>query len=194
MLQNAFGKNEVIRRNKCITVKENTNRIQIDTVPTIEYRIYENSYSQNYFDGVVLYPDNNKSIQIINYPRQHLLFGNQYHEKTLRRYKRLTRILKNIYLRMSDNKCYSNKNITSFLLECLAFNIPECIYLKDNNCLWNNILKEAIEYILDNTDDVSDECDKWTEVSKILLLWHGHKWSKNDVTELMNNMWNYLEY
>lgn len=194
MLVAFYGRSEVIRKNKCLTVRGNTNRIQIDVVPTWVYRRYDYVDNRNYIEGVVLFADDNKYRKVINYPKQHLENGIDKNIKTLRRFKRLTRILKNIRIKMEDNSYYSNENITSFLLECLAFNVPTTIYTKNRYCCtWNDILKDAIYYLWDNTKEESSVYYEWGEVSELLYLMRGHKWTRQDVHDYMYWMWNYLQ-
>jgi len=130
MLVAYYGRSDIVRKNKCITVKGNTNRIQVDVVPTWRYRNYYSTENRNYHEGVALYADNNNQEKVTNFPKQHLKNGIDKNTGTMRRFKRLTRIFKNILVKMEDNNYYSNDNITSFLLECLAFNVPTAIYKK----------------------------------------------------------------
>ena len=117
-----FGRDNVVRKNKCIHIKENTYRVEIDVVPTWIFRRYgANRYS--YVEGVKLYADNNGE-EIINFPKQHLKNGVSKNSNTSRRFKRLVRIVKNLHVRMEDEGYYKNANITSFLLECLTYNYP----------------------------------------------------------------------
>lgn len=195
MLVTYYGRSEVIRNNKCLTVKGNTNRIQIDVVPTWKYRRYDYTNTQSFVEGVVLYADDNQFKKVINYPKQHLKNGINKNINTLRRFKRLTRILKNIRVKMDEDKYHLNDNITSFLLECLAFNVPTGTYNKDAyNCIWNNILRDTIFYLWDSTKEGSVVYDEWGEVSELLYLMRGHKWERKDVHEYMLQMWNYLQF
>lgn len=194
MLIAYYGRSEVIRKNKCITIKGNTNRIQIDVVPTWKYRRYDNANNQNYVEGVVLYADNNQYKQITNYPKQHLKNGVDKNTDTLRRFKRLTRIFKNVRIKMDNDNYHKNENINSFLLECLAFNVPTTTYNKNKySCTWNDILKDAIFYIWNNTKEDSTIYEGWGEVSELLYLMRDHKWSRQDVHDYMYWMWNYLQ-
>lgn len=194
MLVSYYGRSEIIRKNKCITVKGNTNRIQIDVVPTWKFRRYDNANNRNYIEGVVLFADDNPIKRIINYPKQHLRNGIDKNTNTLRRFKRLTRIFKNVRINMNNDNYHSNDNITSFLLECLAFNVPTETYNKNRyNCIWNDILKDAIFYLWNGTKEDSSLYDEWGEVSDLLYLMRGHKWNRRDVHESMYWMWNYLQ-
>ncbi len=194
MLVAYYGRSEVIRNNKCITVKGNTNRIEIDVVPTWKHRRYDNTHNTNYVEGVAFYADDNQYKQITNYPKQHLTNGVNKNTETLRRYKRLTRILKNVRIRMDNDNYHKNENITSFLLESLAFNVPTTTYNKNRIiCNWNDILKDSISYLWNSTKEDSTVYNEWEEVSELLYLMRSNKWSRQDVNDYMYWMWNYLQ-
>ncbi len=194
MLVEYYGRSEVVRKNKCITIKGNTNRIQIDVVPTWKFRRYDNENNRNYVEGVVLYADNNQYTQITNYPKQHLKNGVEKNAETLKRFKRLTRIFKNVRVKMDNENYYKNENITSFLLECLVYNVPTVTYNNNKNiCVWNDILKDAICYLWNSTKEESDVYKNWGEVSELLYLMKGHKWTRQDVHDYLLKMWNYLQ-
>lgn len=193
MLVAFYGRSEVIRKNKCITIKGNTNRIQVDVVPTWKHRRYDYSNNRNYVEGVVLWADNGQ--KITNYPKQHKANGVVKNDQSLRRFKRLTRIFKNIRIKMDNDNYHPNENITSFLLECLAYNVPTSTYIKNvHTCSWNDILKDAIFYLWDNTKEDTNGCNEWGEVSELLYLMRGHKWSREDVHDYLYWMWNYLDF
>lgn len=194
MLVAYYGRSEVIRNNKCLTVKGNTNRIQVDVVPTWRYRRYDATDNTRYVEGVVLYADDSRYTQITNYPKQHLKNGVNKNTTTLRRFKRLTRILKNVHVKMDRDDYHSNDHITSFLLESLAFNVPTATYNKNANlCVWNDILKDAIYFLWYNTREEAITYNEWGEVSELLYLMRGHKWSRKDVHDYMRRLWNYLQ-
>jgi hypothetical protein len=193
MLVAYYGRSEVVRKNKCITVKGNTNRIQIDVVPTWKYRRYDNTFNKDYVEGVILYADDELYRRITNFPKQHIKNGINKNTIALRKFKRLTRIFKNVRIKMDNDNYYSNGNITSFLLECLAYNVPTTIYTKDY-CVWNDILRDAIYYLYDNTKENSTVYNEWGEVSELLYLMRGgRKWNRQNVNDYMFKMLNYLQ-
>ena len=146
-----------------------------------------------YDEGVKLYADNSGE-EIINFPKQHLKNGVSKNNTTSRRFKRLVRIVKNLHTRMEDEGYYNNANITSFLLESLTYNYPNNKFYIEQECDWNNILREYIFYFWSRTKEDSQEWTQWTEVSECLYLMYGHKWSRQDVNTFMYKLWNYLEY
>ena len=104
------------------------------------------------------------------------------------------RIVKNLLIRMEDDKYYKNENITSFLLECITYNYPDSNFQLSVECDWNSILRDFIYYFWSRTKAESQEWTNWVEVSECLKLMFDHKWSRQDVNEFMYKMWNYLEY
>lgn len=187
-LVNKFGRCDVVRNDKCIIVKENTYRIETDVIPTWNFRRY--SKDGKYVLGAKFWSD--KGVEIINYPKQHIENGISRNNVTFRRFKRLTRLHRKLRYKMIDNGENVSGNITSFLLECLVWNVPNRIL--NNNETWTESLKESIIYIYNNTKEEST-CKEWGEVSELFYLFHrSRKWSFQDVNSYMQLLWNHLEF
>ncbi len=187
-LINKFGSDFVERKNKCITVLANSYRVETDVVPTWELRRYDKE--DNYFKGARFLPDDGGVIS--NYPEQHIENGRWKNSKTSKRFKRLTRIHRKLRYKMIEDGIDIEDGITSFLLECLVWNVPNRIF--NDNDTWTDRLKESIRYIYQKTKEKED-CKKWGEVSELLYLFHnGRKWSRKEVNDYMVQAWNYLEY
>ncbi|MGB1207475.1 MAG: nucleotidyltransferase domain-containing protein [Chitinophagales bacterium] len=88
-LENKFGVNEVVRNDKCITVKGNTYRVETDVVPTWKHRQYNESGT--FSTGAKFISDGSKSI--LNYPLQHIDNGIIKNKHTQKRFKRNVRII-----------------------------------------------------------------------------------------------------
>lgn len=187
-LVNKFGRKEVVRNDKCITVKANTNRIETDVVPTWNFRRY--SKDGTYVLGAKFWSDKGKAT--VNYPKQHIENGKNKNSNTYRRFKRLTRLHRKLRYKMIDDGENVSDNITSFLLECLVWNVPNRI-MNDYDT-WTDRLRESIIYIHDKTKEHST-CKEWGEVSELLYLFHSdRKWSYQDVNTYMATLWNHLEF
>lgn len=183
-----FGRSEVIRNDKCVTVKANTNRVEADVVPTFEYFRHDNNGGKAI--GTKFITDSGASV--INYPLQHIENGKTKNSETQKRFKRLTRIFKRIRYKMIEDGESVSDNITSFLIECLLWNVPNHVF--NNNETWTERLKQAIVFIYNNTKEDKD-CKEWGEVSELLYLFHGgRKWSRKDVNDFMIHIWQYLEF
>ena len=186
-LVNKFGRSEIVRNDKCITVKANTNRIETDVVPTWNFRRY--SKDGKYVLGAKFWSDKGKPT--VNYPKQHIENGVNKNSNTYRRFKRLTRLHRKLRYKMIDDGESVSDNITSFLLECLVWNVPNRI-MNDNDS-WTDRLKKSIVYIYEQTKD-EETCKEWGEVSELLYLFVGRKWTFKDVNAYMVLLWNHLEY
>lgn len=183
-----FGNDSVQRKNKCLKILGNSNRVEMDVVPTWNYRCYYKNRS--YVLGAKLRADSGEDV--VNFPKQHIEKGKQKNADTNRRFKRLTRIYKKLRYKMIDDGFPVSDSITSFLLECLVWNVPNGIF-NDNNA-WQDRLQESIVHLYQNTKD-EDKCDEWGEVSELLYLFRGNrKWTKSDVNEYLVALWSYLEY
>ncbi|WP_027383998.1 nucleotidyltransferase domain-containing protein [Epilithonimonas caeni] len=184
-----FGRSEVVRNDKCITIKENTYRIQTDVVPTWNYRRYNKNGT--FVLGAKFFPDNS-AWGIVNFPKQHIENAINKNSNTSRRFKRLTRLHRKVRYKMIDDGIKVSDNITSFLLECLVWNTPNQIMNEYDS--WTERLKQSIIYIYQQTTEDST-CKEWGEVSELLYLFYsGRKWSRSDVNEYMVQLWNYLEF
>lgn len=183
-----FGRSDVVRNDKCITIKENSYRIETDVVPTWNFRRY--SENGNYVLGAKFKSD--KGVWVTNFPKQHISNGIDKNTNSLRRFKRLTRLHRKLRYKMIDNGENVSENITSFLLECLVWNVPNRIM--DEYETWTDRLRESIIYIHDKTKK-DETCKDWGEVSELFYLFHsGRKWSREDVNSYMVLLWNHLGF
>jgi len=193
ILVKKFGRSQVIRKNKCFHVKENTYRTEIDVVPTWEYRCFFGPRNTDFVRGVRLLPDNGGAV--VNFPKQHLANGRSHNVETRERFKKLVRIVKRIHLDMENDGFYNNSKITSFLIESMVYLLPTSTYnLYTDYYKWTDILREAIVFWHNATKTGANEWQEWKEVSELLYLMYGHKWSSYDVNEFTLYLWRYLGY
>lgn len=187
-LVNKLGRTSVVRSNKCLNILGNTYRIETDVLPTWEYRRYQEDGS--YVLGAKFFTDNNHEIK--NFPKQHIENGKTKNANTHLRFKRLTRIFKKLRFKMIEDGETMSENITSFLLECLVWNVPNSIL--NDNYTWTSRLRETIIYLYENTK-TSESCKEWGEVSELLYLFQSErKWSTKDVNSFLLLVWKYLEF
>lgn len=115
-----FG-SDVERKNKSICVSGNTYRKSIDVVPAF-------SITNNLLDGIQFLTD--KGEKIINYPLKQILNENKKNKDTGYKFKRYVRIIKNIKEDMEASNISSAKNIGSFQVESLLWNISDEVFTK----------------------------------------------------------------
>lgn len=186
-LVNKFD-SDVTRKNKCIVIEGNTYRVGADVVPTWAYRRI--SMNGSFVVGVCFFADSGE--WVVNFPVQHIENGKSKNNQTQRRFKRLTRIFKRLRTSMIEDGKHVNPNITSFLLECLLWNVPDWIF--NGYDTWTDRLKKSIDFLWDKTM-IEDDCKDWTEVSELLYLFHrGRKWSRQDAHSYLVDLGLYLEH
>lgn len=182
-----FGYASVTRGNKAFDIKANSYRVEADLAPFFEYRNY---WAKGQFsEGVKLISDSGK--EVINYPEQHYNNGIEKNNNTNRRYKRALRILKNIKSDMENNGYSSTSAVPGFLLECLAFNVPNENYSSSS---FVPLMRSVIAHIYNSTMSSAD-CSLWTEVNDIKYLFHSTQpWTKQQAHQFISDAWNYIGY
>jgi hypothetical protein len=183
-----FSREEVVRNDKCITVLANTYRVEADVVPTFKYNRHDDNGEKAI--GTKFITD--EGYPVINYPIQHIENGIIKNSQTQKRFKRLTRIFKRLRYKMIEDKIPVSENITSFLIECLVWNVPNKVF--NNSDTWSERLRQSIIFLYSNTKEEKD-CNEWGEVSELLYLFHsGRKWSREDVNTFLLQTWKYIEF
>jgi hypothetical protein len=182
-----FGRSAVSRGNKAFDVHETSYHVEADVAAFFEHRRY--ATDGTYLSGAQLLPDNGG--EIVNWPEQHYENGVNKNKATGRSYKSVVRIIKSICNEMSGQNIQEAKNVCGFLIECLAWNVPDSRFTdsgwvsKVRGCLaflYNNLLKE-------------DNCIEWGEVSELKYLFNGHqKWTHQQALAFIDKCWDYIGF
>lgn len=191
-LQKQFGIENVKLGNKSIKIASNSYRVNADCVVSMQYRNYKitNSINPNkYVEGIKYYAKD--GTEVINYPREHIKNGTSKNVETNYKYKKLVRIFKHVRNEMCDDAIISKDKITSFLVECLVWNVPNKTITGFST--WNETVKQSIIYLYKTIKN--DGCSQWKEVSELIYLFHlERKWSKFDVEDFLLKIWVYMGY
>lgn len=191
-LRAKFGSDAVTVGNRCIKISANTYHINADIVPSYEYRDYRIIGSTNpavFVRGVKFYSADGK--EIINYPQDHIKNGKQKNNDTNYAYKKLVRILKHIRNDMVDEGLTNGDLITSFLIECLIWNVPNQRVTADS--LWTETVRNSIAYLWNAINE--EKHKEWGEVSERLYLFHSsRKWTDIGTKNFLFDMYGYLKF
>lgn len=147
-LKDKFG-NDVERKNKSIKIHGNTYRKDADTVPCLRYRDYRQDYqnnAENYVGSIVIKADD--GTRIINYPEQHIAKGRKKNNDTNHYYKKMVRIIKKMSYLMEESFYSSAKEVSSFGLESLLWNVPDNVFTKYTS--YRFVYGEVVNYIYNN--------------------------------------------
>ena len=191
-IKQKFGGESITVKNKSINISSNSYHVNADVVPSFQYRDYGIIHSTNpnlYIEGIKFYAVD--ETEIINYPKAHIQNGKDKNKDTNYFYKKIVRIMKHIRNDMLHKNLIDGNKITSFLIECLVWNIPNEIII--NSDTWEERIKNSIIFLWKNLND--NTCSDWREVSEHIYLFHNaRKWSKQDARIFLENMYTYLEY
>lgn len=190
-----FGLAAVTSGSKAFNVRENTNRIAADVVPTFEYREYVLGFALHV--GTAFMCDGRR---IVNFPEQHYNNGVAKNDATGRRFKATARVLKRLRYEMLNDGINSAAGVQSFGLESLVWNVPDAVFgvVSLLDALYAEIrirerLKAVLRHLYAGTE--SDEaCAAWTEVNGIKPLFGPvQPWTRAGARTFLAAAWDYAE-
>lgn len=180
-LQHAFGRNNVERHNKCITVSKQSTTLPADVVPCTTLRRYDSASVHH--EGIRIVPDRGGAI--INWPLQDYENGVNKNTRTSRRYKRTVRGLKALKNLLTAE---GYAETPSWLVECLTYNVPDSVFSSPSDV--NNALN-ALNWI--GTALPSAGRGEWVEVNELKWLFGDDQpWSLQDARLYVGNAVTYI--
>lgn len=188
-----FGRSGVERGNKAFDVHENSYRVDADVVAALEHRRYTGRYdsyaNHQYLSGIELRPDGGG--RIVNWPQQTYENGVEKNRATGRRYKAVIRILKRLRNRMQEDNVSGAHNIASFLIECLAWNVPDRGFNHEEVA---DDVRFTIAYAFHETQDFA-RCSEWGEVNELKYLFRpGQPWTREQANGFLFAAWSYVGF
>ncbi|MBW4891131.1 nucleotidyltransferase [Mucilaginibacter sp. HMF5004] len=186
VLKNKFG-TDAKRKDKCIFIQGNTNRVNADVVPCFPMKRMSDAYTAGAI-GIKFISDDGGTVE--SYPEQHYANGVTKNTATSRMYKRTVRMLKNIRNNLIDTGVIKEKFISSFFIESLVYNVPNTNFNQYN---YSETLKKVIKKIYDDMDNAIT-VNEYVEVSELMYLFRGSDRSAADVRKFMLKCWEYAGF
>lgn len=185
-----LGRGAVRHGNKAFDIEETTYHVEADVAPFFQHRRY--SEEGNFLTGIELRPDTGIPIKVINWPEQHRQKGVEKNNATGRRYKALVRVLKSLRNEMEANNVAAAKPIPrGFLIECLAWNIPNELF--GNDLYWDDV-RAALLHLYTATETDAG-CGEWGEVSELKYLFRStQRWTRKQVNTFILAAWGYVGF
>jgi hypothetical protein len=194
-----FGQKGVTPGQKAFDVHENSYRIDADVAVFVQHRRFTGEKNTDgtwhYHEGVEMRARNKPAQSIINWHDQHHTNGIAKNVRTSKRFKRITRILKRLRDDMKEGGKAAAKasaaGTASFLLESMAYNIPDSVYAEAENY---KLMKAVVAAAWRATK--TDE-DKKTLVEVSGLKWlfdPGQAWTRAGAHEFFQHAWNHVGF
>lgn len=182
-----FGAVAITPGDKAFDVKANTYRVEADAAPFFDHRRY--FANGTYLSGVEM--QTRSGGRIINWPDQHYENGVAKNDRTNRSYKGCARILKTLRYAMIGDGIQSAMDATSFLMECLIWNVPDHLLMQPT---WQGSIRESVAYLFNNTLTY-DACSEWGEVSELKYLFRcGQAWTAGSAHQFLSDCWDYAGF
>lgn len=186
-----FGSPKVTRRNKAFDIHANTYRVDADVIPAFEHRRYTGKYNgiPHFHKGIEFMTD--AGVRIINWPDQTYENGVNKNNLTSRRYKAVVRILKQLKNKMEAEKISQVRNIGSFLISSLVWNVPNEQF---NYTTLEGDVRNVLAHTFNNTINDQD-CKEWREVNELKFLFGSHQgWTRQQAHDFLSAVWDYLGF
>lgn len=186
-LEDHFKEASIQRGDKAFDVHENTYRIAADAVAAFEYRWYDEN--GGYATGTSFKPDSGG--RIVNWPEQNYANGIEKNDRTGKSFKGVVRIMKTLRNAMADAGHESAEAMSSFLIECLIWNVPDEGF---SHATWEGDVRYAIVYLYQATQQAST-CKEWGEINELKYLFHSKQpWTREGVNGFLADAWHYLGF
>jgi hypothetical protein len=186
-LASYFGKGAITRGNKAFDIHENTYRVDADVVACFEYLRYQDDGVHP--TGTAFLPD--QGARIINWPEQNYQSGVSKNDATGRRFKSVVRILKRLRNAMEEKNMTEAKPISSFLVECLVWNVPNEGFGHDTHTA---DVRWALAHLFNNTRSC-DDCKEWGEINELKYLFRSvQPWTMEQAHSFVSAAWDYLGF
>lgn len=176
----------VHRKNKCIKVDGNSNRVNADVVPCFPFKRFRTA-SEVEAEGIKLIGDDYSSND--SFPDQHYQNGVSKTNNTNRMYKRIVRILKCMKNNLIDTDTIQKDLVSSFLIESLVFNVPNYQFVSGD---YSRSLKNVISVIYNDLGK-EERVKEYVEVSDLKYLFRSNDNSK-EAREFILKCWQYAGY
>jgi hypothetical protein len=185
-LTSYFKAGHVTRGNKAFDIKENTYRIAADAVACFQYKKFASDGTA--LEGAAFLTDTGQ--RIVNWPDQNYENGVAKNRLTETRFKDVARIFKRVRYAMKDAGVAAADPIPSFLLECLAYNVPNDVLMLDT---YTSTVRESVLHLYGGTQN-EQGCATWQEVNEQKTLFGGgQSWTCQQVNAFIVAMWGHLE-
>jgi hypothetical protein len=183
-----FGEPAVNRGKKAIHIRASKQGLAADVVPCVTHKTWTSRTTC--WKGISLLNDAAPSGPIENYPEQHLKQGTSKNDRTLRRYKRVVRILKRLENEMVKEAVI--EVVPSFLIESAVWNVPDGDFTSPST--WTGRIQNALAHIYNGT--ASGECvqsQDWMEANNIKYLFHpAQNWTHQQAHQFASRAWDYI--
>lgn len=187
ILTDEFDPGEVKRVDKCIKVFKNGERIHADVIPCFTHNCYATATTVAH-KGIHFITDT--GVDTFNYPEQHHENGEAKNVITKGRFKDMVRILKNIRYDLIDVGTIAEKEMASYFIESLVWNLPNPTFAGAAN---TTMLKKIIVSMYEDMGD-SEKANQYREIHDLRSLLPATGYTAQQARTFMEQAWTHLGF
>lgn len=181
------GPPSVTAGDKAFGIRETRYHVESDVVAALEHRRYH--ADGTYDEGVEF--ATRKGRYITNWPVQQFRNGITKNQSTGERFKAMVRAMKNLRNEMDDEKKPAAAPISSFLIECLVWNVPDQTFGHAN---YYDDMKEVLRFLYHNTTSDAT-CSEWGEENELKYLFRASQpWTREQANAFILAAWHHVGF
>lgn len=189
LMERVFGAYNVTRKNKCIRINGDSRRVHADVVPCFVHKRLR-SGGQVEAEGIEFAMD--QGGRTFSFPKQHYDNGVSKNKFTQEMYKPVVRILKNVRNVLVDEGEMEKDLMSSFFLECIAWNVLPHTHFHENN--YGDATRNILVQLYEDMND-PQKANEYAEVSDLKWLFKGStRFNHQQVKNFAEQAWNHIGY
>ncbi len=182
-----FDTGEVERKDKCIKVYRNGQRVHADVIPSFTHNCYSTATTVAY-KGIHFITD--AGVDTFNYPEHHHANGEAKNVDTRGNYKDIVRILKNIKYDLVDAGTIQEKDMPSYFIESLVWNVPNPVFTGTE---YSTILRNVIVNIYENMGDTA-RAEAYKEIHNLRNLLIATGYTAQQAQIFLDHAWRHIGF
>ena len=182
-----FDTGEVERKDKCIKIFRNGQRVHADVIPSFTHNCYATATIVAH-KGIHFITD--AGVDTFNYPEQHHANGEAKNVNTGGKYKDTVRILKNIKYDLVDAGTINEKDMPSYFIESLVWNLPNPLFERP---LHSGILRDVIVKIYEDMGDAA-KAGAYKEIHGLRPLLIATGYTAQQAQTFLEHVWRHIGF
>jgi predicted nucleotidyltransferase len=182
ILTDEFEDGEVERVDKCIKVYRNDQRVHADIIPSFTHNCYATATVVKH-KGIHFVTD--AGVDTFNYPEQHHDNGEAKNVRTKGKFKDIVRILKNIKYDLVDADIMKEKDMPSYFIESLVWNLSDPVFYGAQN---STILRSALIQLYSDMKNAK-RAGKYREIHNLRYLLPATGYSAQQAQTFIKHAW-----
>ncbi|MDP1851972.1 MAG: nucleotidyltransferase [Candidatus Planktophila sp.] len=156
-----YGSGRVRSKDKCLYVPKEDGYVDADVIPAIQVRKFT-SYpivgEPTFTEGIRIAPLTGGTI--VNYPKEHIQNGYSKNKRTNDVYKPTVRQIKRLRRFAVDQGRMREDGTSSYVLECLVYNVPDEFFVSDDGIRVQRIMKWLSSHTAEELHSDFVSCDE----------------------------------